>query len=248
MPSRHISLQALGGSRYKTATLTLAPSARTTLTTSYRNRKVGRNPGPVWSGNLKHRTLHAVFEAGYLEDTVTNQQLAQELVVLQAPNPDPVTGEPLYLDIHGNPVPAGSPDIAFFNRFTLTDEIIVRQRASAGISYTRRKSTIRLSGFDEQRVYQSSLQEERVRGLDVSWTLKLTPRTQSLLTVGVQRNRVKPVVQQNEYYFIQMGLTHQLSRGITGGLEYRFFSQSSNDSSVDGYQENRLTARVTVRF
>ncbi len=247
VPNHYIKLRGLDGSRYKTAGVTLTPNVRTELTATYRNREVGRNPGPAWSGNLTHRTINTVLEAGYLVDTVTAQQLAQERLTLLGSHTNPNTGQISYVyqDSNGNFLIALSPDLTGIS--TLTNEVIARKRATAAVHYHRRKSTWRFDIFDEQRVYQFTQNEERGRGAHISWGLQLTPRSQTLVTVGTQRSRFTTGSQQSDFYFIQAGLMHELSRDVSGGLDYRFFNQDSNGISND-YRENRLMARLTVRF
>lgn len=247
MPNRYIKMRGLDGDHYKTAGVTLTPNVRTELVTTYRNREVGLNPGPAWSGSLTHRTINTVLEAGYTVDTVTEQQLAQERLMLVGKLINRNTGEIIdyvYQDPNGNVLLEPSPDLSGIS--TLTNEVIARKRATAAVNYHLHKSAWRFDVFDEQRVFQASQLEERGRGAHVSWGLQLSPRSQTLVTVGTQRSRFSGS-QQNDFYFIQAGLSHQYSRSVSGGIDYRYFNQNSNGTSND-YQENRLTARIIVRF
>ena len=243
-PSRYIAMRGLEGSHFKTAGLTLTPGVRTSLAVTYSNRDVGLNPGPAWSGSLTHSTRNTVWQANYVTDTTTTQQLAFQRGFIVTK--DPLTGELKYLDTNGNFVPAGSPGIGIFETPTLTNEVIARKRATAAVTYHRRKTTLGFDIFDERRVYQTSLREERGRGTDVSWGLELSPRTRSLVTVGAQRYLFSSA-SKNEIFFVRAGLTRDLSRSVIGALEFLRFDQKS-DTVSNEYLENRLTARITVRF
>ncbi len=258
-PNQYVALRALSGRNEKTSTVTLTPNARTLLTATYRNRAVGLIPGPTWAGNLMHSTQHTVFNATYLENTMTIQQLATQNGMLIVSNPNPATGGSQQCQNTQNTVVCGPPNssLTIYPMYSLTNQVLAIKRAAMDFSYIFRKSTVRLSGFNENDTYQGNdiyqipTQEVHMSGLNASWALQITPRSSSLLTVGTQLSvsgaTATTPLQQDRYNFIELGLSHQLSPGLSGNLDYRIFRQNSDVIAAD-YQENRLMARIVARF
>ncbi|MGZ5501600.1 MAG: hypothetical protein ACXWEW_10675, partial [Nitrososphaeraceae archaeon] len=64
-------------------------------------------------------------------------------------------------------------------------------------------------------------------------------------------------IDNSQYYTVAIGLNRSITSQLNGALEYRHVNQSTSGSSsisqlldnlVNDYQENRVTASLTMRF
>jgi uncharacterized protein (PEP-CTERM system associated) len=241
-PSRYYSLQALTGYNLDTVTASVYPGRRTSLVVTYRDRKVGLNPGEVWLGVFRHRTRRTNWSADYTEDTTTQQQIQFE---------DGIT---FTVDDEGNTVQENSGAIT-----SLSNEVIERKRASGSVSMDTGKTRLRLTIFSEKRRYLTSLSEEKTNGFRASIDRRVAPRTNAIVTGSWQRieedNFDNSVIifddsvdnSDRDFWFIETALRRQIRPRLDGMVGYTFTRQTS-DGNRDGYSENRLEARVTAYF
>jgi len=241
--SRFYSLEALTGNNLTTATLGLFPTRRTELVVNYRDRDVGTNPGPAWTGRFSHYTRRSSWSARHIEDTITSQQQQLEdqagfLLI------EPITGEP-----NPNPQPGDVVVVAPLGPTgSLTNEVIERKRSEATVGFNTGKTGLRATIFYEQRRFLSSLEEEDSRGINGSWNWRFAPRTSSILTGRWERTtRDRNINGDSDYWYLQMLIRRQFMTDLAGSLAYRFQRQDS-DNDLNDYDENSLIARVTVTF
>ena len=241
-PSRFYSLEALTGNNLTTVTVGLYPTQRTALLVNYEDRGVGPNTGEVWSGNFQHRTRRTSWNARYEEETTTQQeqQLQEGFVFLSIDpitgevNPDPQPGD-LTVQVPGDPI------------VSLRNETFERKRASASVGMRTGKSGLLFSVFNEKRRYLSSLTEEETKGFDASWNRRLAPRTNSNLLGSWQRITDDDQNTERDFWYIEARLSRQIRRKLNGSVLYRF-SKEEPDKDRDGYEENRVEARLTAYF
>jgi uncharacterized protein (PEP-CTERM system associated) len=241
-PSRFYSLEALNGNNLTTVTVGLYPTQRTALLVNYEDRGVGPNTGEVWSGNFQHSTRHTSWNASYEEETTTQQeqQLQEGFVFLSI---DPITGE-----VNPNPQPGDLTVIQPTGPIvSLTNETIERKRASGRIGMRTGKSGLLFNVFNEKRKYLSSLIEEETKGFDASWNRRLAPRTNSNLLGSWQRLTNNDLNTERDFWYIEAQLSRQIRPRLNGSVRYRF-SKEEPDKDRDGYQENRIEARLTAYF
>jgi len=238
-PSRHFSAQALKGDRFETASVTVSPSPRTSMTATYRKRGVGLNPGVVWSGTARLATRNTSWQAKYLESTTTVQQLSATRLLLVG-----------CIDALGQPVPYGSPDAVVcrgvpIDLLSLTNEEIVRKRGSLTAGFKTAKSGFRVTLFDERREYQLSNVTERTKGARTSWNWRFSGRTRSLMSLNWQRTHF--LNRQGDYWVFREALIRRISPKLTSALEYQHTTRTTDQIGGD-YDSNRVTARVTMYF
>jgi hypothetical protein len=241
-PSRFYSIEALTGNNLTTVTVGLYPTQRTALVINYRDREVGTNPGEVWSGNFQHTTRRTSWNAIYEEETTTeSEQLLEDGFVFLSI--DPVTGE-----VNTDPQPGDLTVIQPTGPIvSLTDETIERKRASGSVGMRTGKSGLLFTVFNEKRRFLSSLTEEETKGFDASWNRRLAPRTNSVLTGSWQRITNDDSNTERDFWYIQTQLSRQIQRRLNGSVLYRF-SKEESDNDRDGYEENRIEARLTAYF
>lgn len=237
IPSRYWSISAMSGNNFETGTLRVNPTNRTNFTTTYRSRDVGLNPGITWTGAFSHRTRRSTWELGYLEDTQTVQQLFAELVrvgVFQQFNEE---GELVNQFL--------VPEF----RLSLTDEVIERKRANAGITFRTGKSNLGLQLFNERRNSLGTIgdEEESSRGLIASWRWRYTGRTTTNLRGSWQRTEFSSDGREDDLWYLDANVQHQLGRSLNASLAYRFTENESTDAASE-YDENRVIARMSMSF
>jgi uncharacterized protein (PEP-CTERM system associated) len=214
------------------------PNTRNLLQVGYRNRDVGLNPGGAWSGRFTHRTRRTQWDAVYEEGTTTTQELLATGNIVNLF--DPATGEVIL-------APSAQPVFIDSDVFGLTDEVIERKQFKASIEIRTAKSTIAVRGFAEQREPQLTGDDERRIGTTVSWTWRLEPRTDSLLSSGWQHTTFAVDDRTDDLWYLQAGLTRRIRRSVNGLVYYRYTARMS-DLEGDEYRENRVTLLVSKRF
>jgi uncharacterized protein (PEP-CTERM system associated) len=236
-PSRYYSLEALTGENLDTVTASVYPGRRTSLIVTYRDRKVGLNPGEVWFGTFRHRTRRTNWSADYLEDTTTQQQIQLG-----------EDGFTFTVDDEGNDVQVSSGAIT-----SLTNEVIERKRGSGSVSMETGKTGLRFTLFSEQRRYLTSLREEDTNGFRASIDRRVAPRTNAVVTGSWQRieeSRGSDGSGDNgdtDFWYIKTALRRQIRPRLDGMVGYTFTQQDSDENN-DSYSENRLEARITAYF
>ena len=109
------------------------------------------------------------------------------------------------------------------------------------------KSGLLFSVFNEKRRYLSSLTEDETKGFDASWNRRMAPRTNSILSGSWQRITDDDQNTERDFWSIEARLSRQIRRRLNGSVLYRF-SKEEPDKDRDGYQENRIEARLTAYF
>ena len=241
-PSRFYSLEALTGNNLTTVTVSLYPTQRTALVVNYSDMEVGRNPGEVWTGSFQHRTRRTNWNASYSEETTTTQELFLEEGGVAILGIDPVTGL-----VNDDPQPGDLiVSVPFGPVTSITDEVIERKRASGSVGLRTGKTGLRFTVFNEKRSFLSSQTEEETKGFSGSWDRRLAPRTNSIVTGSWQRITNEDN-SERDFWFVETKLNRQIRPRLNGNIFYRF-SREESDGNRDGYEENRIGARITAHF
>lgn len=240
-PDRYFSVSALKGNRFETATVTVAPSPRTSLSVTYRDRPVGLNPGKVWSGVFGLHTRHTSWAASYTEDTTTVQELALQQAAFFT-TVDPLTGKQV-------PNPAtGLPTVYYYliPYYSLTNDVLVRKTASASFGYQDAFTGLRLTGFDQRINYQISGEHQRINGVDGSWSWRFGTRTSSVLTTGWRNNDYSSIQGTSTLWYVQESIIRRIAPRLTSTLSYRHISEGRGLGL--GYDANELNFVLTMYF
>jgi hypothetical protein len=189
----------------------------------------GFNAGTTWNALLSHKTRRTSWIATYTVNTTTIQQ-----VLLDQPVFNPLTSQPFLLPID-QPI--------------LTNEVITRKRGQASVSGRTAKSTVTLTGYQEDRNYQFSGDQD-VLGFTASWSWQFAARTQSLLYFvwqAIDNQSGALGNSDNKFMTVSLALNRRIWADLTGSLELRHMQQDSNRSENE-FDENRVTASLFMRF
>lgn len=233
-PGRQMTLTGLYGPNINEISLQWNPSIRTSLQVSRRDQAVGVSPGVNWEGLFSHRIRFSTWSARYSEEVTNNQQLLSESLISVGPD-----GRPIILDDQGQVVVIDEP-------FGLSNEDFLRKRFDVRVTYQRSRTGLGLNIFNEIRQFQNAESDESAYGVNTFWNWRFAARTASFLRLSWERDDLSDD-QSSDYWTSEVGLTRTFSPDMDGLISYRYYQ---NDAELDdqGFRENRLNARLNMRF
>jgi uncharacterized protein (PEP-CTERM system associated) len=231
-PNDKLGVDAVYGNEYQSATIDWDPTSRTTLTASWRNTDIGLNAGKTWSGAFSLRTRRTEWIARYLEDTTTTQQIQ---VLPDAIAPPEETNQDQSLEQQSS-----------FD-FGVTDEVFVRKRGQFRINYTRAKSDLSLSVFNEKRIFLSSDTEQQSQGGGGFWNWDISGKTSFNILFRTEERLIQLGEPPDDFRLAEAGFEWMLKRPFSASATYRY---TKLDSEVEGrsYEENRAILRLNMIF
>ena len=242
-PNRYFSLQALSGNNLDTVTVGVYPGRRTSLEVTWRDRKVGLNPGEAWNGIFRHRTRRTTWRASYVEDTTTQQQTQLGEGGFSFLGVDPLTG-----DNNPNPQPGDLVVLVPTGPITtLTNEVEERKRASGSVGMRAGKTGLLFTIFREKRRFLTTLTNEDTKGVSGSIDRRVAPRTNAILSGSWQRIESDRGTGDSDFWFIDAQLRRQISPRLDAMVGYSFTRQDA-DFERNTYSENMVQARITAFF
>jgi hypothetical protein len=235
-PSTHYWLE-VGGGNNSYVTLSLAPMQRLSLLATVRNNDIGLNPGTTWQAALNYRTRRSHWSFTHNNSTTTSQSLLSQS--------EPGTGTPL--------IPV--------NNTILTNDIIVVQSSNLSASFYTGKSTFSLGAYLLDYTYQrdplnqqNQIKDQNIKGISGQWSWQFARKTSAYirpLWQQIDSTNGNNTKLQSERYDFAIGLNQAITNRISGNLELRHVTQTSNAASTvlnSDYQENRATASLFMRF
>lgn len=246
-PSRRISMDALYNTStngdFWSGTLTLNPTVRTSIVAASTRRAYGRSN----SLNLTHRTRLSNWSLRYQDDLTTSQQQSlNPLGTLYFYN-CPTGPEPYVPGVQPSSSACIVQTVPLFNS-VLVNQTYLSKTLGGTISYTLRRSTLMLNVFDTRRNFEGvGGGDDMTRGLQGSWSLRLTPRTTYTLTGGMSHMESTTSNLQGDLWNIGLVATHQFMPKVTGSLEARHQERKSNQSTGD-FSEDSVSARMNLTF
>jgi len=214
---------------------TWSPSRRTTLQATYGERFFGE----FVTFSLQHRSRRTIWQASLTEDTTLTRttQLQRVLIPLTDPfgNPilNPFTGTQIRIPL----------DFA-----TPTDEVIVSRRFDGSVSFQGRRTTLTLSGFQEERDFRvSSEDDETVVGSSASLSRQLSRQTSVNLFGSWIATDFRADERDDTRWDVGLSVSRQLGPDLNGQLRY---DRTQNNSGLDSdeFTENRVSALVSLSF
>jgi len=235
-PSPKLSLELTNGDKDKQGRLYYAPTSRTSLSASYVARDVGVRPGSTWIADVSHHTRHSVWSLGY------SKQLSSDAILA-------VTGvTPQVLTINGQPVfdQQLQPVIEYVPQLEIVNEEFVRAATTAGVSYSRAKSSINLRLKDETRDYELTKRHAESKSAYLGMNWKFASRT----ALDYSHNQtITNDANFGEYTtkVDTISINRRVNPATTAQLSWR---QAKVDqlSLAHNYNEKRVFASLTISF
>lgn len=248
-----------------TAGFSWAPSSRTSIDASTGQRFFGK----TYAVNANHHTRKTAWTLGYSEDITTTQSQFQIPVTIDTASffdqlliatiPDPVARQQRVdrlMSIYGFPTTFPEP-VNF-----LTNRVFLQKRLQASVAVTGAKNTLLLSLFNSIREAQVASSYDSILlgsgnqalndktkqvGGNAAWNWRLNSRTSANFSAGYTRNSSPSLGRTDNNKNFQVGMTRQFQPKLSGTVSLRRNQQSSNQVG-GGYQENSITASLSLKF
>jgi len=262
-PNQNFSV-TVGAGNNSYVTVFISPISRITWTTTYSDNAVGTSFGQSantassstlptnsattsgigGSGNsgknlqtaLHYQASRSTWSLTHTNTTTTSQQiLAQNQLLV-------------------NSVTNLGPNQFTINNPILTNNVIVSTAWNLSVSFNPGKSTLTLNAYDQDYSYLNSKgNNQKIIGITGNWawplasktTLYIRPTWQTISNQGSTNS---------QYYMALVGLNRAITPTLNGILEFQHMNHSSTGNSnnelnpITGYQENRVTATLSMRF
>ena len=265
-PSQRFSL-TVGAGNNSYVTVFISPMARLSWTTTYSDNSIGTsfgqtsstastasattlgtnaaatsgiggngNSGQNWQTALRYQAARSTWSLTHINTTTTSQQiLAQNQLLV-------------------NPVTNLGPNQYIINNPILTNNVIVSAVWNLSVSFKPGKSTVTLNAYDQDYTYlNSNGNNQKIIGVSGNWiwpfagktNLYLRPTWQTIANQGSANS---------QFYMAIIGLNRAITPTLNGILEFQHMNRSSSNSTINnfdpltGYQENRVTATLSMRF
>lgn len=247
-PTRRTSFEAAVGERYFGRTFNLAASHRTRLSTWTARYYEDVSDSTQW---LLDKIDDPYFTCigGVQPATDPNQQPPAGC---EGPYPAGQLAQ-FAQDYYGRTLDELVHDFGFPP--SIAKGIFIIKSLTAGVSWNIGRLGIGLSAHDTKRLYPDLGEaQDHVQGVAGSVSYRMSPRTTANTSVSLTRNSADPILtgggvlpRDDDIWRLSLGLDHQFSKDLSGGLTLRHIRRDSNAADAD-YDENRLIARVTMRF
>jgi len=187
--------------------------------------------------NLGLRGSALSLQLNVSEDLVTTPELQFERQTL------------LLLDDQGNPVvgPGGQPATVVVDVPTVRDDVIVQQRASLRIGWSRSHTSIALTLLGTDRDFQREDTSEDTRQIDLDVTWTRLDRTILNAGIGLREREERETATEDEFASLRLGATRQMRGNTELQLEYERAEQDSTNPGRN-YESDRVTLALQVGF
>lgn len=256
-PGREFSIDVMQGNNFRSASVNINPTSRTSLQAAWSDSEVGTNVGEVWSGSFSLRTKRSAWQASYSENTTSFQQLLSLFAYY-----DPDTGERILNPANGQNVVVkrvGSPDslrqVIFIDNggnlfgsfFGIFDDIFISKRGQVSVSYQTGKSTFLLSLYNEKRVLESSTDDQVINGANISWNWRFASRTSLKLSAQERKLDFQSSTREDTLSIYEARLEKKINPKTDASVSYRLATLDSTNA-ISEYDENRLVLSLNMRF
>ena len=114
------------------------------------------------------------------------------------------------------------------------------------MTYLRSRTGLTFAAFSDNREFQDPTENEETYGVGGLWSWRFAPRTASFLGAGWGRDDLG-LDQKNEYWLSVIGLARVFSPDTGGLISYRYYRNDA-DPTDQGFRENRLNIRFSMKF
>jgi len=246
----------------KEAILTLRPTSRLSMVSSYGRRSFGetynvstayqtsrtilqgsfgRGPfGDTYSATVNRRGRRSELGLVYVESQTNRSFLALGQAQIEIPGGQ----QNISPNIDNNQDGASSRTIDVFFP-VVKDETFIRKFGQLSGKLKGRRNELSNSFFYERREFSESLVTDSSYGGDVSWRLVLNRRSDFKVTTSRQRINLSQSSRHDNVSQISAQYSHLISRDIKISLDYRHLRRDASDDSAD-QRENRVRATMQV--
>ena len=178
----------------------------------------------------------AVQEDGHT--TTTSQQILAQNQQVDLTNP---------LNVGPNQYTLGTP--------ILTNDVIVSTAWNLSVTFNPAgKSTFNVNAYDRDFAYQSGNgNNQKLIGVSGTWNWPFASKTSAFLRPTWQTTSNQGAA-NSQYYLVSIGMNRVITPQLNGMLQFQHMNQTSDVANINnliptsGYQENRATASLSMRF
>jgi hypothetical protein len=144
-------------------------------------------------------------------------------------------------------VPVTPGDVITTNPPQFRDQVFFSQRVEGELTLSLRKTQLAFNAFNERQEFQTSLDENEISGIGMSWVWQFAPRTSSRVDLRYQHSDF--VSQQQEDWLSQATffLLRQIGRTVSASLGITYNSQDSTNPQNE-YRQNLVNLQFAKRF
>ena len=261
-PSQRFNL-TVGAGNNSYVTVFFSPMPRLTSTTTYSNNAVGTSFGQssgatagVTTGATTGTTagIGGSGNSGQNWQTAMNYQAPRSTWTLTHTNTTTTAQQILAQNQLVNPLTNTGPNQYNIGGPILTNSVIVTTAWNLSVSFTTGKSTFNVNAYDRNYSYQSGIgNNQQTIGVTGTWNWPFASKTSAFLTPTWQTTK-NPGSTNSQYYSVALGMNRTITPQLNGTLQLQHINQTSEVSNVNnllpttGYQENRATATLSMRF
>ena len=201
------------------------------------------NSGKNWQTAIHYQAPRSTWTLTHTNTTTTSQQILAENQVLTGQNQqvDPLTGAVSNQFVIGGPIQ--------------TNNVIVSTAWNLSVSFNPAgKSTFSVSAYDRDYAYQSGNgNHQKVIGVSGTWNWPFASKTSAFLRPTWQTTSNQGS-ENSQYYLVTIGMNRVITPQLNGILQFQHMNQTAEIANINnliptsGYQENRATASLFMRF
>ena len=203
------------------------------------------NSGQNWQTALRYQAPRSTWTLSHNNSTTTSQQI--------------LAANQIFSNQQVNTLTNPGPNQFITNNPILTNDVIVTKTWNASVTFNTGRSTFSVNAFDSDYTYQTGFgNDQKVIGVTGSWNWPFASKTSAYLRPQWQKTTSQGLgtATNSQYYTVAIGLTQSITSQLNGTLDLRHMSQTSDVTNVsannllptNGYQENRATATLSMRF
>lgn len=216
------------------------PNQRTDVEAHYGHRFFGSTS----SLSLSYRRRTTLWQASYSESIASKRNLvltnAGTVSVLIPPN----VGSGL--TPFCSPSDPNCTEVSLFTPQSVNDFFLMRQAVASVTAFSPRHS-VTLAYSLLRQTFESDGAQARQQGVTLGWSWRLTADSRFNAASGWTQNEPERSNRHDDFWNVQVGVSHDLSSDAVASLNYRHQARLSNASSAE-YDENGVIADFSIRF
>lgn len=130
---------------------------------------------------------------------------------------------------------------------TLNNDTFIRKRFAGDFSFNTKKSFLKVSVFDERRLYQNTLDSERVSGVSGIFDWNFAIRNKAFFSATGQIRRVRGTSQKDGQLYLRAGIERKMRKKLKGRL-YLTHNRRETSSGLNDFRQNIVAVSIDWLF
>ena len=244
--NEYVGATNTSGSRYEVG-IAWSPSRRTSVQATVGERYFGR----TYSFAARHATRTTSWRVSYSENfsDISRLGIDRQNIIVTCANG---TVLPANTTVEQAVATPGCEAGSVIFGTSLQTGIFLAKLFTANMSWTAGRFNLGVAVSDLRRIYQQTVRrEDRTKFVTGTLNYRLSRLTNANAGISIGRVQTNALLgapnREDTLYGLNLGLTHQFGKDLTGALIFRHQERSSSAVNSD-YTGNSLTASATLRF